>query len=106
MNDSGPLSPFDNGSLSYYFDDLSISDRETIAEDVSYTIDSDDSSCSRTACSSIFGSGPDELESETAMFSSCSGSITKSNECLIEVDTSIDTTNLNLGYLIIYINAN
>ncbi|XP_026810989.1 TBC1 domain family member 12-like [Rhopalosiphum maidis] len=97
MNDSGSLSPFDNGCLSYYFDDLSISDRETIAEDVSYTIDSDDSSCSRTACSSIFGSGPDELESETAINSSCSGSITKSNECLIDVDTSIDSTCLNLG---------
>lgn len=97
MNDSGSLSPFDNGCLSYYFDDLSISDRETIAEDVSYTIDSDDSSYSRTACSSIFGSGPDELESETALFSSCSGSITKSNECLIDINEPIDSTNLNFG---------
>lgn len=97
MNDSGPLSPFDNGCLSYYFDNLSISDRETIAEDVSYTIDSDDSSYSRTACSSIFGSGPDELEPETALFSSCNGSTTKSNECLIDIDTSIDSTSLNLG---------
>lgn len=97
MNDSGPLSPSDNGCLSYYFDNLSISDQETIAEDVSYTIDSDDSSCSRTACSSIFGSGPDELDSETALFSSCSGSITKSNECLIDIDASNDSICLNLG---------
>lgn len=97
MNDSGPLSPSDNGCLSYYFDNLSISDQETIAEDVSYTIDSDDSCCSRTACSSIFGSCPDELDSETALFSSCSGSITKSNECLIDIDASNDSTCLNLG---------
>lgn len=96
MNDSGRPSPSDNGCLSYYFDNLSISDQETIAEDVSYTIDSDGSS-SRTACSSIFGSGPDELDSETALFSSCSGSITKSNECLIEIDVSNDSTCLNLG---------
>lgn len=89
MNDSGSLSPFDNGCLSYYFDDLSISDQDTVAEDVIYDAnDSDDSSCSRTACSSVFGSGNDELELDTAMCSSCSDSITKSNECLI--DTSID----------------
>uniref|UniRef100_A0A2S2QFH6 TBC1 domain family member 12 n=1 Tax=Sipha flava TaxID=143950 RepID=A0A2S2QFH6_9HEMI len=97
MNDSGPINPLDNGCLSYYFDDLSISDQETVAEDVTYTIDSDDSSCSRTACSSIFGSGPDELESEAALHSSCSGSISKSNECLIDIDSSIDSTSLNIG---------
>lgn len=91
MNDSGSLSPFDNG-LSYYFDTLSIGDQEASAEDGTYAVDSDDSNCSRTACSSIFGSGPDELESESAMFSSCSGSITKSNECLIDIDTSIEST--------------
>jgi len=94
MNDSGPHSPFENG-LSYYFDNLSISDRETIAEDVSYAIDSDDSSCSRTACSSIFGSGADELESESVLYSSCSGSITKSNECLIDINESIDSSSKN-----------
>lgn len=97
MNHSGPISPSDNGCLSYYFDNLSISDQETIAEDVSYTIDSDNSSCSRTACSSIFGSGPDELDSETALFSSCNGSITKSNECLIDIDESVNSTGPNLG---------
>jgi len=96
MNGSGPLSPYDNG-LSYYFDNLSISDRETIAEDVAYEIDSDDSSCSKTGCSSIFGSGPDELELESAMHSSCSGSMTKSNECLIDVGASVDSTCQNLG---------
>lgn len=98
MNDSGPLSPFDDGCLSYYFDGLSIGgDQETVPEDVTYAIDSDDSSCSRTACSSIFGSGPDEFESESAFYSSCSGSITKSNECLIDIDASTDSTSLNLG---------
>lgn len=97
MNESGSLSPFDDGCLSYYFDNLSISDRETVSEDVTYAIDSDDSSCSRTACSSIFGSGPDELESETGLFSSCSGSITKSNECLIDIDESVDSNFLDNG---------
>lgn len=90
MNDSGSLSPFDNGCLSYYFDDLSIcDDQDTVAEDAVYDAnDSDDSSCSRTACSSVFGSGNDEPEPDTAMCSSCSDSITKSSECLI--DTSVD----------------
>jgi len=96
MNDSGPLGPFDNGYLSYYFDNLSISDQEITAEDVSFTIDSDDSSCSRTACSSTFGSGTDELELESVVYSSCSDSITKSNECLIDIDSSINSTRLNL----------
>lgn len=91
MNDSGPLSPFDNG-LSYYFDTLSVGDREAVAEDVTYAIDSDDSSCSKTGCSSIFGSGPDDLESESAMYSSCSGSVTKSSECLIDIVVSNDST--------------
>lgn len=96
MNDSGSLSPYDNG-LSYYFDNLSISNREVTSEDVTYANDSDDSNCSRTACSSMFGSGPDELESESAMFSSCSGSITKSNECLIDIDTPVDSVSHNSG---------
>lgn len=91
MSDSGSLSPFNNGCLSFYFDNLTVNDRESITEDA---IDSDDSSCSKTASSSIFGSGIDELDSETALFSSCSGSISKSNECLI--DTSIDSTCLDL----------
>lgn len=96
MNDSAPISPLDNGCLSYYFDNLSISDQETVTEDVTYVIDSDDSSCSRTACSSIFGSVPDELESEDVLFSSSSGSISKSNECLID-NASTDSTCLNIG---------
>lgn len=90
MNDSGSLSPFGNGCLSYYFDSLSTGEQEIATEEISYAIDSDDSSDSRTACSSIFGSGPDELESDTALFSSCSGSTTKSNECLIEIEDSTD----------------
>lgn len=96
MTDSGPLSPFDDGCLSYYFDHLSVGDRETNGGDVNYTIDSDDSSCSRTACSSIFGSGPNELETETPFYSSCNSSITKSNECLLDIDTAIDSTSLDL----------
>lgn len=97
MNESGPLSPFNNGCLSYYFDNLSTDDPETVGKEVNYAIDSDDSSDSRTACSSMFGSGPDELESDTALFSSSSGSTTKSNECLIDIDESIDSTFINLG---------
>lgn len=96
MNDSEPLSPFENGCLSYYFDKLSTNDQETIAEEIIYAIDSDDSSDSRTACSSIFGSSPDELESDTALFSSCSGSTSKSNECLIDIDESVDPTCIDL----------
>lgn len=93
MNESGSpsLSPFDNGCLSFYFDNISIDDHDAVVEEA---IDSDDSSCSRTACSSVFGSGIDELESESALFSSCSDSISKSNECLI--GTSLDSTSLDL----------
>lgn len=92
MNDSGPLSPFDNGCSSIYFDNLTVNDRESITEDA---IDSDDSSCSKTASSSVFGSGIDELDPDTALFSSCNGSISESNECLI--GSSINSTCLELG---------
>ncbi|VVC34011.1 Rab-GTPase-TBC domain [Cinara cedri] len=97
MNESGSLSPFENGCLSYYFDKLSTSDQETVTEEIIYVIDSDDSSDSRTACSSIVGSSLDELEYDTALFSSCSGSTTKSNECLIDIEESINPTCIDLG---------
>ncbi|XP_050437091.1 TBC1 domain family member 12-like [Adelges cooleyi] len=93
MNESRSFSPFDDGCLAYYFENLSVECRSTDKDNLEHVIDSDDSSSSQTACSSALGL--DDLESDASLLSS--SSVTRSEEFLDTIGPQSDAICVNKG---------